>query len=75
MKHGLFILIWISLLAFLFTVVGVLALLGYWNAEVIFWTRTPIKSETGKLVWIVMSGFGFVVFSVLSIVKYRKDQR
>jgi hypothetical protein len=64
-----------SLLAFLFAIVGVLALLGYWSAEVIIWTRTPITSETGKLVWIVMSGFGFVVFSILSIVKYRKNQR
>ena len=59
MKHGLFFLVWMSLLGFLFAIAGVLALLGYWNAEVIIWTRTPIKSETGKLVWIVMSGIRF----------------
>lgn len=74
MKHVLFFLIGMSLLAFLFTVVGVLALLDAWNAEVIFWTRTPIKSETGKLIWIIVSGIAFVVFSTLSVIKYRKDQ-
>jgi len=35
-------------MAFLFTVVGVLALLNYWNAEVGFWTQAPIESEMGK---------------------------
>jgi len=73
MKHALFFLICLSILTFLFMVVGVLALLGYWNAEVIFWTQTPIKSETGKFIWIIASGFSFVVFSTLSVIKYRKD--
>jgi len=71
MKHVLFFLIFLSILTFLFVVVGVLAVLGYWNAEVIFWTRTPIKSEMGKLIWTIVSGFGFIVFSTLAVIKYR----
>ena len=74
MKHGLFLLILMSILTFLFTVIGILALMGYWNAEVVFWTRTPIKSDTGKLIWIIVSGIGFVIFSILSVVKCRKGQ-
>lgn len=72
MKHGLFFLICLSVLAFLFAVVGALALLGYWNAEVTFWTRTAIRSETGKIIWIIVSVGCFVTFSTLAVVKYRR---
>lgn len=62
-----------SIMAFLFTVVGMLALLDYWNAEVIFWTRTPIQSETGQIIWIIVSGICFVIFSILAIREFRKN--
>ena len=55
MKHKMFMLVWLALLAFCSVVMGVLALLGYANAEVIFWSRNAIESETGKIAWIVVS--------------------
>jgi len=75
MKHVQFFLICMAFLAFLFTIVGVLALLDYPNAEVIFWTKRPIESDAGKLVWVAASGIAFLVFSVLSVKRYRKGRR
>jgi hypothetical protein len=72
MKHDLFFLIFMSTLAFLFAVVGALALLGYWNAEVIFWTQIPIQSEMGKVIWIIVSASCFVIFTTFAVVKYRR---
>jgi hypothetical protein len=72
MKHGLFFLIWAAMLAFLFAVVGTLALLGYCDATVSFWSRNPIQSDTGKLVWIVISGLCFLILSTLIVLEYRR---
>ena len=72
MKHKLFMLLWLALLAFCFVVVGVLALLEYGNAEVIFWTKTPIESEAGKITWIVISVTCLILFFVLAVREYRR---
>ena len=67
MKHKLFMLVWLDMLAFCSVVIGVLALLNYANAEVIFWTNTPIESVAGKIVWIVISATCFMLFLVLAV--------
>ena len=74
MKHKLFMLIWLVFLAFCSVVVGVLALLGYANAEVIFWTRSPIESETGKIAWIVVSATCLILFLVLAVREYPRKR-
>jgi len=71
MKHKLFMLIWLAMLAFCSLVIGVLALLNYANAEVIFWTKTPIESEAGKIAWIVISATCLILFLVLAVREYR----
>jgi hypothetical protein len=63
MKHKLFML---SL------VIGVLALLNYANAEVIFWTQKPIESEAGKIAWIVISVACLILFLALAVREYRR---
>jgi len=72
MKHKLFMLVWLDMLAFCSVVIGVLALLNYANAEVIFWTNTPIESVAGKIVWIVISATCFMLFLVLAVREYRR---
>ena len=74
MKHKPFMLIWLAFLAFCSVVVGILALLGYANAEVIFWTRSPIESETGKIAWIVVSAMCLILFLVLAVREYRRKR-
>ena len=71
MKHKLFMLIWLAMLAFCSVIVGVLALLNYANAEVIFWSRTPIESEAGKIAWIVISATCLILFLVLAVREFR----
>ncbi len=71
MKHKLLMLIWLAMLAFCSVVVGVLALLNYAFAEVIFWTRSPIESEAGKIAWIVISLTCLILFLVLAVREYR----
>ena len=65
-------LIWLAILAFCSAVVGVLALLDYANAEVIFWTNTPVESEAGKIAWVVISATCLILFLVLAIREYRR---
>ena len=72
MKHKLFMLVWIALLAFCSVVIGVLALLDYANAEVIFWTRSPIESEAGEIAWIVVSATCLILFLTLAVREYRR---
>ncbi len=72
MKHKLFMLLWLALLAFCSVIVGVLALLEYANAEVYFWTRRAIESEAGKIAWIVISATCLVLFLVLFVREYRR---
>lgn len=74
MKHTLFFLICMSFMAFLFTVVGILAYFGYGDAGVIFWSRPAIKSPTGKVAWIIGSAICFVIFSTLAVRRYRRKQ-
>jgi NADH:ubiquinone oxidoreductase subunit 5 (subunit L)/multisubunit Na+/H+ antiporter MnhA subunit len=76
MKHRLFMLVWLAMLAFCSVVIGVLALLNYANAEVIFWTQKPIESEAGKIVWIVISAACLILFLVLAVREYwRKNDQ
>ncbi len=72
MKHKVFMLAWLALLAFCSSVIGVLALLGYGNAEVRFWTRSAIQSEAGKMAWIVVSTILLVVFLAWAVREYRR---
>ena len=74
MKHKLFILVWLVMLSVCFVVTGVLALLGYANAEVYFWTGSPIESEAGKIAWIVISAMCLIVFSVWAARDYRRRE-
>jgi hypothetical protein len=72
MKHKLFMLAWLAMLAFCSLVIGVLALLNYANAEVIFWTQKPIESEAGKIAWIVISTACLILFLALAVREYRR---
>ncbi len=65
-------LVWLAMLAFCSAVIGVLALLNYANAEVIFWTQKPIESEAGKIAWIVISVTCLILFLVLAAREYRR---
>ena len=73
MKHKLFMFVWLAMLAFCSVVIGVLALLNYANAEVIFWTKTPIESQAGKIAWIVTSATCLILFLVLAVREYRSN--
>ena len=66
-------LVWLAMLAFCSAVIGVLALLNYANAEVIFWTQKPIESELGKIAWIVISVTSLILFLVLAVREYRRE--
>ncbi len=72
MKHKLFMLVWLAMLAFCSVVIGALTLLNYANAEVIFWTQKPIESEAGKIAWIVISGACLILFLVLAVREYQR---
>ena len=63
---------WLAMLAFCSLVIGVLALLNYANAEVIFWTQKPIESEAGKIAWIVISTACLILFLALAVREYRR---
>ena len=73
MKHKLFFFAWLALLSFCFLVVGVLALVGYPHAEIIFWSRKTIESEAGKITWIVISAICLIIFSLLTLT-YNRDR-
>ena len=72
MKHKLFLLVWLAILAFCSVVIGVLALLNYANAEVVFWSQKPIESEAGKIAWIVISAACLILVLVLAVREYRR---
>jgi len=72
MKHKLFFFAWLAMLCFFSLVVGVLALLDYPNAEIVFWSGSPIESEAGKITWIVLSALGLVIFSALTVSRCRR---
>jgi NADH:ubiquinone oxidoreductase subunit H len=72
MKHILFFLAWLAMLCFFSLVVGILALLGYPNAEIVSWSGNTIESETGKITWILISAMGLVIFSALTVSRYRR---
>ena len=73
MKHKMFMLVWLAMLSFCSVVIGLMALLNYANAEVIIWTTTPIESEGGKIAWIVISATCLMLFLVLAVREYRKN--
>jgi ABC-type Fe3+-siderophore transport system permease subunit len=73
MKHKLFSLICVAMLAFLFVIVGVLALFDVAGAEIYFWTRRAIESKTGKIVWILVSFTCFISFLALAVSEYRRQ--
>jgi len=64
---------WMAMLAFVSTVVGMLAISGHFNAEVLFWTNTPIESKGGKIAWVLISTTALIVFSALGLRAYRKQ--
>lgn len=64
-------LVWLAMLAFCSVVIGVLAFLNYANAEVIFWNKTPLESEAGKILWIVISAMCLILFLVLAVREFR----
>jgi hypothetical protein len=72
MKHKLFMLVWLAMLASCSVVIGVLALLNYANAEVIFWTQKSIESEAGKIAWILISAACLTLFLALAVREYRR---
>lgn len=73
MKYKIFSLFWVAVLAFFSTVVGVLAYLGRYNAEVIFWTGNPIESNEGKIAWILISLTVLIITSALAVITYRQS--
>ena len=72
MKHKLFMYAWMVMLSLCSLVVGVLAWLGYANAEILSWTGRTIESEAGKITWIVISAVCLIVFSALTVSGYRR---
>ena len=73
MKHKIFALFWVAMLAFFSTVVGVLAYFGRFNAEVVFWTNKPIESNEGKIAWILVSITIFIVSLIFAVRTYRRQ--
>ena len=71
-KHKRFALICFALLSLLFTIAGVLAWLGLFNVEVVFWTRSPIESQAGKIAWIVISATCLAIFVALAYREFGK---
>ena len=65
MQHKLFFLFWMALLSLMSFVVGVLALLGVTNVEIFFWSKQPVESVAGKIVWVFVSLVCLIVFLVL----------
>jgi ABC-type microcin C transport system permease subunit YejE len=74
MKNRVFIFFWMAMLAFVSAVVGIFAISGLFNAEVIFWTNKPIESKGGKIAWIMISIITFIVFLALGIRAYRNQE-
>jgi ABC-type enterochelin transport system permease subunit len=73
MRHKIFALFFVAVLAFISTIVGVLAYLGLFNAEVIFWTNKPIESNEGKIAWILISIAVLIVSSIFAARAYRRQ--
>ena len=73
MRHQIFALFFMAVLAFISTIVGVLAYLGLFNAEVIFWTNKPIESNEGKIAWILISIAVLIVSSIFAARAYRRQ--
>lgn len=74
MKHKLFFFLSAALMSFLFAVVGALALLGAFDAEVSFWSRDAVESVEGKIAWIAVSAVSLVVFSALAAREMRRGE-
>ena len=72
MKHKLMLLAWLAMLCLFSLVVGVLALLGNPNAEILSWSGSAIESKAGKITWIVISATLLVIFVALAVSRYRK---
>jgi hypothetical protein len=73
MKYKAFMWFWFSLLALCSVIVGVLALMGRANAEVRFWTKSPIETVAGKVAWILGSATFLAVFLILAFRERRKE--
>ena len=67
-----FALLWSAVVAFFSLAFGIMTLLGFPGAEVYFWTRQPVASQTGIILWIVVSAIFFVVLFTLAVREYRK---
>ena len=75
MKYKMFMLLWMAMLALLFFIVGLLALIGYPDAGIGFWAQKAIQSQGGKITWIAISFIFLVVFVRMSVIEYRKIRR
>ena len=71
-NYKLFALLWLAVVAFFSMAVGVMTLLGFPGAEVYFWTGQPIQSQSGIIVWIVISAIIFMTLLTLAVREYRK---
>lgn len=71
----IFALFFVAALASVSALVGVLAYLRLWNAEVIFWTNKPIESDAGKIAWILISIAVLLVASLLAVRACRRQSR
>jgi hypothetical protein len=74
-KDRVFIFFWMAMLAFVSAAVGVFSIFGLFNAEIIFWTNTPIESKGGKIAWIMISITALIVFSAFGLRAYRKQNQ
>ncbi|MDH3220794.1 MAG: hypothetical protein OEO19_14775 [Gammaproteobacteria bacterium] len=74
MKHKLFMLVWLAIMACCSVVIGVLALLNHANVAVIFWTQKPVESEAGKIAWIVISTTCLILVLVLAVRECRRKK-
>ena len=73
MNHRRFAWLSSALLALLFTLAGVLSLLGKGNAEIIFWGQRPVETTEGKITWIAVSTICLIFSLSMAAGRHRDD--
>jgi len=74
MKGKFFFLIWGATLAFIMMILGMLAMLDFSNLDLANWTQDVLGSNTGKIVWMVVSMSCFFIFVILAANVYQKNK-